>query len=100
VDPSYNRTVNACNAILERTEAAYLRQLRARRIPLIICGSLLAGAGALAIMEIPSSSLADLKLTLRTVLIGAAGLVYTFGSDLLRPPTSLRTASDLGERKA
>ena len=99
VDPSYERTMKACEVILEWTEAAYCRQSRARRMPLIVSGGLLAAAAALA-MGSPSSAStsSDMKSTLRATLVGTAGLVYAFGFDVLRPSNSLKTASELGEK--
>ena len=99
-DPSYHRTMKACDTILEWTEAAYNRQNRARRMPLVISGGLLALAGAVAFSSSSSSSSSDLKSTVRATLVGVAGLVYAFGFDTLRPRSSLKTASDLGEKDA
>lgn len=95
-DPSHQRTMKACEAILKWTEAAYLRQNKARRTPLIVSGALLAAAGGLA-MGSPSSSSSS---TIRAALIGTAGLVYAFGFGALRPSATLKTASELGEKSA
>ena len=94
-DPSHQRTLKACEAIMKWTEAAYNRQTKARRTPLIISGGLLAVAGGLAMTSSKSST-----STLRAALVGTAGLVYSFGFGMLRPPAALKTASELGEKSA
>lgn len=97
IDPSYHRTMKVCETILQWTEAAYSRQTRARRMPLIVSSGLLAVASAVALgSSSSSSSSSDLKSTLSATLVGTAGLVYAFGFDTLRSKScTLKTASDL-----
>lgn len=96
IDPSYHRTMKACETILEWTEAGYYRQTRARRVPMIIGGGLLAVAGFLSLGSSPSSSSSsEIKAGLNATLVGAAGLVYAFGTDALRSPPTLKTAKEL-----
>lgn len=100
VDPSFDRTMKACQVILDWTKAAYDRQTRARRVPLIVSGGLLAAAGALVMGSSSSVVRSDMKGTLGAALAGTAGLVYTFGFDALRSSSTLTTASDIIQKSA
>jgi farnesyl-diphosphate farnesyltransferase len=100
IDPTYHRTMKACDTILEWTQAGYYHQSRARRVPVILSAGLLAAAGVITLgssSSISISSSSDLKGTLGATLVGMAGLVYTFGFDTLRSRSSLVTAQELSK---
>jgi farnesyl-diphosphate farnesyltransferase len=102
-DPSYERTMKACETICGWTEKAYSRQHRARRIPLYASGLLLAGSCFMALSGgKPSTSEfnSDKASLMKASLAGAAILIYALGFDTLKGGSSLETANDLEKKTA
>lgn len=102
-DPSYMRTMKACETIREWTEKAYLRQRKAKQLPLMISLGLLA-LPAVASFVAPSSLSSIIPMnsdearTIHGLMVGAAAAVYFFGFDTLRGRSDLQTALDLSKK--
>lgn len=98
-DPSFERTMKACETICNWTEKSYSSQQRARRLPMYASGLLVAGSCFMAIGNSQRSAYnADQASLMKATLAGAAVLVYSFGFDMLRGRSALQTANDLDKK--
>ena len=93
VDPSYNRTIKACERITDLTAPAFKKQRRKRYIPVAGASVLIAGASIYQIMN-PSADHKGLWKTTSTLAIG----VLTFGGYFLKTKSNLIPASELEKK--
>jgi farnesyl-diphosphate farnesyltransferase len=97
VDPSYARTLKACQAILDLTAQGHNRQLRARRLPRVVSGLLLAALGIYHFCEDSISSSVFTPEQIRGILLAGAVATCTFGPSALRQSSSLQSSSALNK---
>lgn len=90
-DPSYERTIKACQTIMDLTTTARKRQVWARRMPLIGSSLVLGVLGAFQSPKLPMRGIPYIREGLLALAIG----VYTFGSYNIRPPSDLKPAKAL-----
>jgi farnesyl-diphosphate farnesyltransferase len=93
MDPSYSRTLKACEAIMDITVAGAKRQRWALRMPLVVSGILLGTVG----MSQLSNSKIDIPALRESLLILAIG-VYTFGPKTIRQTSDLKSAKSLEKK--
>ena len=95
-DPSYARTVKACEIIMESTYSGHKKQLWNRRLPMILSCALLFTYGICHYCEefISSSIAMEMPDKLGPFLLLAAIGVYTFGPSMLQARRSNLKDSD------
>lgn len=91
VDPSYDRTVKICETIIELTAPAKERLDKSRQMPLIASSLLLFGVGVSMYKPNFSSKIPGFHQGLILLAVGVA----TFGSSIVREPSSLKEAKTL-----
>ena len=89
VDPSYARTVNACETIANLTGEGHKREQRARRMPVLVAAGLL---GAVAYSW--WNKALDMRGAGSALLLAAAG-IYTIGPSTLKRTSNLIPANKL-----
>nr|AYV97147.1 isopentenyl diphosphate isomerase/squalene synthase [Haslea ostrearia] len=91
VDPSFKRTIKVCETICEGTEAAYSRQVQARRLPMLACL-------VLVFLSFGWISLPNLPSLPKVALWGAGILIYMYGPDFLKARSALTEAYRLKKK--
>lgn len=92
MDPSYDRTIKACQTILDLTVDAYKRQVWVRRGPLLGSGLLLAVLGASQFSDkVKLENIPYIREGLMALAVG----VYTFGPSIMRSTSDLKAAKTL-----
>lgn len=91
-DPSYARTVRACEAILDLTGPAAATQSRTRLVRRSLCLTLVVLAGAWQYLP-DTLAQVEWQTAIRTGLVAVAGLVYLFGPWSVR--SNLKAASSI-----
>jgi farnesyl-diphosphate farnesyltransferase len=87
MDPSFDRTVKACETILDLTSEGRKKQEWVRRMPVAMSTLLLGAAGAYSY----SGAKSNIPYLREGLLVLAAG-VYTFGPYTIRASSDLKTA--------
>ena len=90
MDPSYERTIKACENILDLTAAGHTRQIRTRGIPLFLAAVPVIALGCTQLMK-PSPNTSMLRQGLVALAIGA----YSLAPVLVRPPSELKPAKSI-----
>ena len=90
VDPSYDRTLKACENILDLTVDARKTQQRARTVPLVVSSALVGAVGFLSYSD-PKAKIPYLR---EGLLLAAAG-VYALGPKAIRASSGLKAAKTL-----
>lgn len=93
VDPSYDRTMKACENIIDLTFAGHKRQTRSRRLPLLFASIPLLALGASRFIKI-SANVPRMREGLVLLAVGA----YTLSPYFIRPNSDLKAAKALGSK--
>jgi farnesyl-diphosphate farnesyltransferase len=94
IDPSYSRTIKACERITDLTAPAFQKQRRKRYIPVVGASALVAAASIYQFMN-PSTDRKGLWTTTTTLAVGVA----TLGGYFVKSSSNLIPASQLEKRK-